>query len=453
MKDHLRSAVVPLYVLLCLVLGGSSQGVWSNALLQLLGAIILGWSLLAPAAEPVTRAAKALFVLSGLLVLLIAAQLVPLPPDIWSALPGREQVAQGFRLLGGPLPSLPLSLAPYATMATAMTLLPPAAVLSGMLVARAYRPGWLAVAILVGTFAAVLIGILQVGSADPTKSPWYFYERTNHGLATGFFANSNHMASLLAISVALLLALVGDLRDRAKNAKAKSAILLFTAGGLVVLLLGIVLNGSIAILLIGPPVLATSALMVLPSGMKLRRPLAGLAFLGAAAMLVVYLTPLHDRLMRGGTTSLEERKEMWSNSLAAIADHLPLGSGIGTFPRIYAGYEDRLAVTRTYVNHAHNDYLEIALETGIPGLLLLALFLFWWARRVGSVWRPSLTDRYAQAATIASAALLLHSLVDYPLRTAALSAIMAACVAIMAQPRARSGDSAGDLWPTRHLTV
>jgi len=35
----------------------------------------------------------------------------------------------------------------------------------------------------------------------------------------------------------------------------------------------------------------------------------------------------------------------------------------------------------------------------------------------------------------------------------ALSAIMAALLAIMAQPRARQNDSTADLWPTRHLTV
>lgn len=454
MKDNLRSAVVPLYVLLCLILGGSAQGIWTNAVLQLLAVIILGWSLLAKAPGPVTGAAKGLFALFGLLVLLVVVQLIPLPPGIWSALPGRRLVAEGFSLLGQSTPWLPLSLTPYETMATALTLLPPAAVLTAMLVARAYRPSWLAVAILFGTFAAVLIGALQVGSADPANSPWYFYERTNHGFATGFFANSNHMASLLAISIALVFALIWDLRDRAKNTKAQSAIMLFAVGGVLVLLVGIVLNGSLAIMLIGPPVLATSALMLLPSRMKLRGPIAGLALLCAAAMLIVYFTPLHDRLAIGSTTSVEERQTMWSNTVVTVRDHLPLGSGISSFPGIYPRYEDPLAIGRTVTNHAHNDYLEIALETGVPGILLLVAFLLWWGRRLGPIWRSQLPDRYAQAATISAAALLLHSVVDYPLRTAALSSIMAACLAQIARPRASGGSETADLWPTpRHVTA
>jgi lipoprotein signal peptidase len=81
-----------------------------------------------------------------------------------------------------------------------------------MLVGRAYRPGWLALSILVGTVAAILLGTLQVSSPIPTQSPWYLYRRTNHGVATGFFANSNHMATLLVVSLAFLAAFVAELR-------------------------------------------------------------------------------------------------------------------------------------------------------------------------------------------------------------------------------------------------
>lgn len=453
MRDFLRSAVVPLYVLLCLLLGGSAQGIWSNAALQLLAIAIIAWSLLTKSRRPLTVAAKGLFVLLGLTLLLLVGQLIPVPPGIWSSLPGRQFVAEGFALLGQPAPWLPLSLTPYATIATALTLLPPIAVLSAMLLAGAYRPSWLALAILVGTVSGVLVGALQVGSADPPTSPWYFYERTNHGFATGFFANSNHMASLLVINVPLLFALVYDLRDRAKNAKAKSPIVLLAIAGVLVLIVGIALNGSLAVLLLGPPVVLISASMLLPGRIKLRWPLAMLALVGAVAMLIVYVTPLHDRLAAGNTTSMEERRTMWSNTVPAIGDFLPLGSGVASFTEIYQRYEDPLSVTRTYTSHAHNDYLEIALETGVPGILILLSFLLWWGGRTQSIWRSDLDDRYAQAATIATAALLLHSIVDYPLRTAALSSTMAACLAMMARPNPRERAGTADLWPTRHLAI
>jgi hypothetical protein len=86
-------------------------------------------------------------------------------------------------------------------------------------------------------------------------------------------------------------------------------------------------------------------------------------------------------------------------------------------------------------------------------VLLVAAFLLWWGRRAVPIWRSAAVDRYALAGSIASAAILVHSLVDYPLRTAALSAIMAASLALMARPRPREPESE-DLWPsTRHEAV
>jgi O-antigen ligase len=261
------------------------------------------------------------------------------------------------------------------------------------------------------------------------------------------------MAALLVICVPILFALVADVRERSKNAKTRSAILLLAAGGIAVIGFGIVLNGSIAVLLLGPPVLLVSATMLLARKTGVRKPLVALAALGTAAMLVVYMSPLHDRIAGDGLTSIEERREMWANTSAAIPQFLPFGSGVSSFPTLYPRYEDMATVTRTYTNHAHNDYLELALETGIPGVLLLIAFLWWWAARTRSIWRPVTPDPYAQAATIVTAALLLHSIVDYPLRTGALSAVMAAFVAIMARPRESKQGAEADLWPTRHAKI
>ncbi len=454
MSEFLRFAIVPGFVLLCLVLGGSAQGIWSNALLQLIAIAIIAWAVLAKGAQaPPRGAAKVLAIIGGLAMLLPALQLIPLPPGLWSALPGREFIAEGFALLGVPPSWMPISLTPHETMATMLFLLPPLAVLCAMLLTGAYRGAWLAGTILGVTLAAVLVGALQVGSADPTSSQWYFYKRTNHGVATGFFANSNHLAALLVISIPILFALVRDLRDGSRNAKARPAILLLAAAGLAVLLLGIVLNESLAILLLGPPVALVSASMLVGRKSGLRRPLIGMAVLGAVAMIGLFMSPLHDRLAKGDITSIEERRVMWSDTLDAIPDFMPFGSGVGSFQTLYPRYEDQATITRVFTGHAHNDYLEIALETGILGILLLIAFLLWWAARTRSIWRSRPADPYAQAATIVTAALLLHSLVEYPLRTGALSAIMAAFLAIMARPREpkRGGDA--DLWPTRHARI
>ncbi len=80
-------------------------------------------------------------------------------------------------------------------------------------------------------------------------------------------------------------------------------------------------------------------------------------------------------------------------------------------------------MTVAWVNHAHNDYLELLLETGLPGLLLMLAFLGWFVFQTTRVWRSPFASLFAKAATIAAAAILVHSIVDYPLRTAGIVAI------------------------------
>jgi hypothetical protein len=105
------------------------------------------------------------------------------------------------------------------------------------------------------------------------------------------------------------------------------------------------------------------------------------------------------------------------------------------------------------VIHAHNDYAELALETGVPGILLIIAFLAWWARAAWHAWRYSDRGPYARAASIASAAILVHSIVDFPLRTAAIAAVFAMCLALLAERRVQAVRATGDLRPTRHLVL
>jgi O-antigen ligase len=108
---------------------------------------------------------------------------------------------------------------------------------------------------------------------------------------------------------------------------------------------------------------------------------------------------------------------------------------VGTFVDIYRVYEDPVDVDPIYMNHAHSDYVELALETGLPGVALILAFLLWWGSRTSSAWRRDKPDHFVMAASIASAAILAHSIVDYPLRTAAIGVVFACCCALLAGAR------------------
>ncbi len=225
-------------------------------------------------------------------------------------------------------------------------------------------------------------------------------------------------------------------------------------GAAIILLLGVVTNHSFALLIIGAPVIGAAALQLIPPGrVRLGRLAAmlGLLFLAGTAVLAVMVS---SGLSTSNQTSVSIRADIWTHSMDAIGDHGLAGSGVGTFPSIYRHYENPALIERTYINHAHNDYMEIVLETGLPGGLLLLLFLAWWGNRAFAIWRSPNAAELARAACIASAAILLHSLVDYPLRTAAIATAMAMALALMADPpKRRHQVRLAELRPTRHLTL
>lgn len=454
MMTRLRPAIAPAYLFLCLVLGGSAQGVWANAFLRLAAILIIAWALIEQREEPVGRGVRELLTIIGLAIALPLLYLIPLPAALWTMLPGREIVVNGFELLGLKPGAMPVSLAPYDSISTLLALLPPLGMLAAMIGKHSYSRGWLAVALIGGTVAGVLLGIMQVSSANPLASPWYLYPSSNFGAATGFFANSNHMASLLLVTIPFIVALGATVRERPKDLNLRSAAMALTGGGLVLVILGLILNGSLAGFGLGVPVVLASLLMLWKPKMRFAGGAAlaiGLGSLVALAML--WTSPVGGKL--GGVsaeTSVSSRQVILSKSVGLIDAFGPVGSGLGTFQKVYPLQEDPAAVDRWYVNHAHNDYLELAIETGLPGILLMMLFLGWWVISVRRLLASPAADYYAIAGAIGSAAVLLHSLVDYPLRTAAIGAVFAMCLVLVLQSR-RSAVSETDLRTVRHLSV
>ena len=236
----------------------------------------------------------------------------------------------------------------------------------------------------------------------------------------------------------------------AKKASDRWGPLILAGLFLTLLALAVALNGSLAVVLIALPAAVASAFLFLPAGrVRLARIgllLAVLLLVGVAALSVGARYGLGD----SGRVSMDSRQQIWSHTSQAIGDQWASGSGLGTFAEVYRLYEDPARVDRYYVNHAHNDYLELFLELGVPGMLVIALFLVWWARCALAVWRSPDADAFARAATIASGALLLHSAVDFPLRTAALAVLFGTLIALMAaaDPKAR-----GSGRKPRHRTI
>jgi O-antigen ligase len=91
-------------------------------------------------------------------------------------------------------------------------------------------------------------------------------------------------------------------------------------------------------------------------------------------------------------------------------------------------YEPETGLTQLYFNHAHNDLLEIMIEGGLFCMVLLFIFLFWFALRTIGSWRSGQRggegSDHARLGSILAAMVLTSSLADYALRTPMMSVVM-----------------------------
>ena len=450
MPSPARSAVAPFYLFACLVLGGSAQGIWANAALQLTGIAIITWAALTNDYGP-PNDARPVFLIAIAALLVVALQEIPIPSSFWMH-GSRARILEGYALLGRSMSALPISVAPYASLSSLLCLIPPLAMFCAIVRLRAYRRTWLAAALMAATTLGILLGGLQVVSGG-AGTRWYLYDQTNLGLGVGFFANANHMATLLVVAIPFVAAIANVARS--SNIQRYSALLAILAAVAMLLVVGIALNGSLAGYALAAPVIAASVILILPRQSRFRSWLgiaAAALTIGAVAGIAASSIGV-SKLGAGANVSIQSREEILRTTGKAIGDFMPLGSGLGSFSKVYRLYESPDAVTGEWVIHAHNDYVELALELGVAGIFLIALFLLWWAGRVSGVWREGEGGPFAMAASIATGAVLVHSLVDFPLRTAAISACFAMCVALLADRKTPVRAEVADLRPTRHLII
>ena len=194
--------------------------------------------------------------------------------------------------------------------------------------------------------------------------------------------------------------------------------------------------------------------------LAVRKTDRGRGFLVLTLFSLVLLTvgwfgwePIFDRFnsVRSSAGQINvERNHVWNDSLGAIRDYPLTGTGFGTFTEAYMGY--RTLDGNTVYTHAHNDYIELAVEGGLIGFSLTTWFLV----SILSTYRRFLKRRdpfcvYLYLAGLTGlAAILIHSITDFNLRIGANGLyfyfICAICVSA-AHTKIRSGSGATGLKP------
>lgn len=358
---------------------------------------------------------------------LAVLQLVPLPPALWTALPGRALVEQAALVSGQPQPWRPWSIVPGATINAFCSLIVPVTTWFLLTRLRAEERAALPGLLLIVIAASTLIGLLQFSGAG-FDNPLI---NDTPGMVSGPFANRNHFALFLSFGFLLVPAwmFMGGRRPHWRTPVGLGLVLLFA--------LTILATGSRA-------GLATGAL-ALVSGLFLtrRRIAAELAryprwvslalVLGAIGTLAIFvlISIVADRAVSfdrvfAVDTGQDMRSRGLPTVLAMIRDYFPFGSGLGGFDPVFRIHEPFALLKPTYFNHAHNDFLEIVLDAGAPGVALLLAALGWWIWASAASWRTTKPGDYLLP-RLGSAMLLLvvvASVLDYPARTPLMMAMM-----------------------------
>ena len=371
--------------------------------------------------EPLPPEARFPLILGGAIFLLPLLQLVPLPPALWHLLAEREREIGLLEMIGRGSQWMPLSLDPEATRRSMLALIPGLAMfVAGIHLSSADRFRMAGMLVGFAAFGAVL-GAVQTASGGGF-SP---FASVHQGHALGLFTNRNHQATFLLIAM-LITAALGR---RLPMVQARLPARLIALAGLLLFAAAVIATksrtGSVLLL----AVLPSTIVMLFRLRLGWRTVAIGVtALMGLLA--VVAISPVGEALIERFGFAGDDRLSFWSNSFAAIHDYGLLGSGFGSFPLVYQSVEPLGSVTGSYVNHAHNDYLELALEGGFPAIVLLLAGLTLIAVRA----RAALRSGLAVAALGAVLILLLHSLVDYPLRMLSLSALFGFACALVLVP-------------------
>ena len=299
---------------------------------------------------------------------------------------------------------------------------------------RSSQFDWLA-KIITGYGAAVALFAILQGIAPNGKLYWFWPSQTG-GAIYGPYVNHNHYAGLMEMLTPFPLVLAATR---------------FTDGGRKVLVMTIaaLMAGSIFLSGSRGGMLALAIQIVLLSVFVMRSQKAGWKqplLLGGFLLLVVgflvwlggneltrRLVSIHAETqteISGGTRLLIDR-----DCLRMLLKKPLLGWGLGTFPTVYPGF--RSFYTTFFVNQAHNDYLQMLVETGLAGFGIALWFFVRGVRQAAAKlkgWHDATSGALTLAAILGCVGILVHSFLDFNLQIPANTALFYVLCGIAASP-------------------
>lgn len=294
---------------------------------------------------------------------------------------------------------------------------------------------------LVGVIAIFGGLIAFIGVIQRLASPDAIYglRTTPDAIPFGPYINRHHFASLMVLFTGVVLShLLGGAVPRDRK--------LLLSIPLVLMAVAVVLTGSRG------GVIAYLITFSICVGGQLRiagrSALPHIAGAGAFALFIVFLVIFlggADALLRstGLQTAAEDissgRTHFWSVAWQVFTANPILGAGMDSFGVAFSQYDTRNGLFR--VEQAHNDYLQILADGGVVGFAIAASFIVLLVKKGIAALGDVASGEYQRITRIGAfsgcVGMLVHSFVDFPLRTPSNAFFFLMITAMLAVPALR----------------
>lgn len=433
------------FLLACAIVlgGGGINAPWHNLAVEIIALVLLA---LNPdkVVHFLQSGPRALVWLVALTIAVPIIQLVPLPPAIWTRLPGSDIIIESYAVAGIENAWRPVSAYPARTLLAATGLIAPFCVLVLAYSGGRELAGRLALGVLAAGAVNMLLGAEQLVTANRIGN--LYPSRVNPHHLYGTFANHNTGGLFLVVVVCALLALPPLSRRPSVDRMMRIVLAAIFSVGVVLtqsrsalallLLVGVALAAPLGLARVkrlpeshgkgsSLPTRAGPLRLLLAAGAGLAIMLAAFGLAGNAKVgqTLARFDDLQDK-----------RPQIWLDTGETIRRYFPVGAGVGSFEEVFRIDESLEFLSRGHINRAHNDYLEPVVESGVFGA---AMILGWmaWCGHVLFGWYRSGRLRHHAFPALTLGIIALQSMIDYPLRSQAGLCVFAAMIAILANAR------------------
>lgn len=278
---------------------------------------------------------------------------------------------------------------------------------------------------LVTGYGGVLAAFAVLQGMAPNGKLYWTWGLEQGGSIYGPYVNHNHYAGLMEMLTPFPLVL---------------AVSHFTSGNRKIAVAGVAALMAASIFLSGSrggmaafvaQMIVLTALMVRKRKGNWKQAIILGAFLATVIAFLVWMggNELTRRLISIHSEAREElsggvRFTIDRDCLRMMLKRPLFGWGLGTFPTVYP--EFRSFYTTFFVNHAHNDYLQLLVETGLAGFSIALWFLVLVFRNAAGKlknWTDTATGAMTVAALLGCVGILVHSFLDFNLQIPANAAL------------------------------